>query len=123
MQNFSQNKGERSFGRCRNILFQLFFLFRTKCAFFNLLYFKTGFPICTVLQAKRRRKGKKVQREGNVVDLVGGMFQVGLKQLVLISCRLFFHLVLFWHRQQAEKPLPDSDGVCHAATPKYPSAA
>lgn len=81
MRSFSQNKAGRSFGRCRNILFQRFFFFRTKCAFFYLLYFKTAFPIRAALQAERRRKVKKAQREGNIVDLVGGMFHVGLEQL------------------------------------------
>jgi len=83
MQGFSQNEQRKSFGRCRNILFQHFqnkrlmassFQNRFGCCCCFFFYFNSA--------AAEKRRVKKVRRtpkkEQNVVVLVGGMFQVEL---------------------------------------------
>lgn len=52
------------------------------------------------------------------MDLVGGMIQFGLEQLFFFDIfPTFFHLVLFWRSQQAEKPHPCQPGMEPAMPP------
>lgn len=82
MQGFSQNEQRKSFGRCRNILFQHFQKKRLMASSFQNRFGCCCFFFYFNSAAAERRRVKKVRRtpkkEQNVVVLVGGMFQVEL---------------------------------------------
>lgn len=82
MQGFSQNEQRKSFGRCRNILFQHFQNKRLMASSFQNRFGCCCFFFYFNSAAAERRRVKKVRRtpkkEQNVVVLVGGMFQVEL---------------------------------------------
>lgn len=56
MQGFSQNKGGRSFGRCRNILFQHFF-FQNKVCFFLSSLLQNSFSYLNSAASQKEKKG------------------------------------------------------------------